>query len=295
MRRIAFEKYEGLGNDFVVIDLPPAALTANEVIAMCDRHRGVGADGVLFVERADERFAMRVLNADGSRAEMCGNGLRCVALHLARTGRLEVGRSVDLETDAGPHPTTVLALEDTRAQVRVAMRAASLEPAEVPVLREAPTIDASLQAGATSVRVTAVSMGNPHVVLFDVPDAARPGLGPLLESHPLFPQKANVGFARMLEGGAPATMELHVYERGAGWTRACGTGACAAAVAAVETGRAVRGQPIEVRLPGGSLEITVGRRADRISMAGPARHVFTGSVALPPRGPSRPPAPRDPA
>jgi diaminopimelate epimerase len=90
-------------------------------------------------------------------------------------------------------------------------------------------------------------------------------------------------------------MELHVYERGAGWTRACGTGACAAAVAAVETGRAVRGQPIEVRLPGGSLEITVGRRADRISMAGPARHVFTGSVALPPRGPSRPPAPRDPA
>lgn len=282
MRRIAFEKYEGLGNDFVVVDLARSEIRTDEVVAICDRHRGVGADGVLFVERAADGFAMRVINADGSRAEMCGNGLRCVAFHLARTGRLAVGATVALETDAGPHPSTVLGVDGAVASVRIAMRPASLAPTDVPVLRDAPMIDVELRPLDATVHVTAVSMGNPHAVLFDTTGAARFGLGPLLQNHPLFPQKANVGFARMLERadtGRPA-MELFVYERGAGWTEACGTGACAAAVAAVETGRASRGQPIEVNLPGGPLEIVVGERSDRIRMTGPARHVFSGSLLL---------------
>jgi diaminopimelate epimerase len=176
----------------------------------------------------------------------------------------------------------VLGIDGAVASVRIAMRPASLEPSDVPVLRDAPMIDIELRPLDASVHVTAVSMGNPHAVLFDTTGAARFGLGPLLQNHPLFPQKANVGFARMLEraDGARPAMELFVYERGAGWTEACGTGACAAAVAAVETGRASRGQPIEVNLPGGPLEIVVGERSDRIRMTGPARHVFSGSLLL---------------
>jgi diaminopimelate epimerase len=241
----------------------------------------VGADGVLFVERAADGFAMRVINADGSRAEMCGNGLRCVAFHLARTGRLAVGATVALETDAGPHPSTVLGIDGTVASVRIAMRPASLAPTDVPVLSDAPMIDVELRPLDATVHVTAVSMGNPHAVLFDDVGEARRELGPALQRDARFPKKANVGFARMLDQPGRRAMELFVYERGAGWTEACGTGACAAAVAAVETGRASRGQPIEVNLPGGPLEIVVGERSDRIRMTGPARHVFSGSLLLP--------------
>ncbi|MBX7190788.1 MAG: diaminopimelate epimerase [Sandaracinaceae bacterium] len=279
-RTIAFEKYEGLGNDFVVVDRRRAELTTEEVIAICDRHRGIGADGVLFVEAEGEGHAMRVINADGSRAEMCGNGLRCVALHLARTCRLAVGQATTIGTDAGPHLVRVLSSEASTGRVEVAMRAASLRPEDVPLRAETPMIDAELRPLDVPVRVTAVSMGNPHAVLFDTTGAARFGLGPLIQNHASFPQKANVGFARMLEGVGHRAMELFVYERGAGWTEACGTGACAAAVAAVETGRATRGEAVEVRLPGGSLEIVVGAREERIRMTGPARHVFTGSLVL---------------
>jgi diaminopimelate epimerase len=281
MRRIAFEKYEGLGNDFVVVDLAQSEIRTDEVVAICDRHRGVGADGVLFVERAADGFAMRVINADGSRAEMCGNGLRCVAFHLARTGRLAVGATVALETDAGPHPSTVLGIDGTVASVRIAMRPASRAPTDVPLLSDAPMIDVELRPLDATVHVTAVSMGNPHAVLFDDVGEARRELGPALQRDARFPKKANVGFARMLDQPGRRAMELFVYERGAGWTEACGTGACAAAVAAVETGRASRGQPIEVNLPGGPLEIVVGERSDRIRMTGPARHVFSGSLLLP--------------
>lgn len=284
---IAFEKYEGLGNDFVVVDLPRAELTTEQVVSICDRHRGVGADGVLFVERtaasADRPsggFSMRVINADGSRAEMCGNGLRCVAFHLARTGRLAVGQRAILETDAGPHPATLLSIEDSVARVTVEMRAASLRPDDVPLRASEPLIEGTITPLDVPVKVTAVSMGNPHAVLFDATGSSRFGMGPLIQNHPLFPQKANVGFARMLEAPGRRAMELFVYERGAGWTEACGTGACAAVVAAVETGRASRGEPVEVRLPGGALEIVVGERDERIRMTGPARHVFSGSISV---------------
>lgn len=284
-RAIAFEKYEGLGNDFVVVELPKSALSIDEVIAICDRHRGVGADGVLFVERlagASDRdaWAMRVVNADGSHAEMCGNGLRCVAFHLARRGAIEVGGEVVLDTDAGPHPATVLAMDGARGEVRIAMRAASLSPVEVPVLCEGPMIDDAMKVLDRAVRVTAVSMGNPHAVLFDDVGDARFALGPAIQDDARFPKKANVGFARMHEASARPAMTLHVYERGAGWTQACGTGACAAAVAAVETGRAARGASVDVHLPGGALEIVVGAREERIRMTGPARHVFSGSIRV---------------
>lgn len=281
MRTVAFEKYEGLGNDFVVVDLPKSALSIDEVIAICDRHRGVGADGVLFV--GEDAPAMRVVNADGSTAEMCGNGLRCVAFHFARRGRGTDAMSI--ATDAGPHRAHALSLEGDRAVVSVSMRPSSLVPDEIPVRAEAPMIDQPMRALDREVHVTAVSMGNPHAVLFDDVGDARLALGPAIQDDARFPKKANVGFARMhaRSGGGSAdrvAMTLHVYERGAGWTEACGTGACAAAVAAVETGRAARGEPIDVHLPGGVLEIVVGAREDRIQMTGPARHVFSGTVSI---------------
>lgn len=274
MRPVLFEKYEGLGNDFVVVEGTPAMLSLDAVRAICDRHRGVGADGALFTGVSAGRPYMHVVNADGSHAEMCGNGLRCVALHLVRRGLVE-DRSFEVDTDAGPHACRVLEVQDGR--VEVSMRPASLAPESVPAIAATPLVDAELRAQGARVRVTAVSMGNPHAVLFDAVGDARFDLGPAIQDHPTFPQRANVGFARMIGERA---IELHVYERGAGWTEACGTGACAAAVAAVETKRAPRGVPIEVQLPGGSLEIVVGAPGERILMTGPARHVFSGKIEI---------------
>jgi diaminopimelate epimerase len=223
---------------------------------------------------------MRVINADGSRAEMCGNGLRCVALHLVRTGAASVGERFVVDTDAGPHGCRVLALDGATGTVEVDMRPASLLPADVPVRSDAPWIDAEVEVHGTPLRVTAVSMGNPHAVVFDAVGPARATLGPALQHDARFPEKANVGFARLLASDEreARAIELFVYERGAGWTEACGTGACAAAVAAVETGRVPRGEAVEVRLPGGALSIVVGRTGEPIRMTGPARHVFTGRV-----------------
>ena len=265
---IAFAKYEGLGNDFVVVD--EIDVTPAQAIALCDRHLGVGADGILIVSTRGEGPSMRVINADGSVPEMCGNGIRCVARHLARTRKI-AGPEIRIDTGAGPHRCTLL--DDGR--VAVDMAVPSLDPARVPVSTDGEVIDRPFEVAGASLRLTAVSMGNPHAVTFDDVGERRLSLGPAIQSDSRFPKQANVGFATVAPDGS---IELAVYERGAGWTRACGTGACAAAVAAVETGRARRGEPITVRLPGGPLEIVVGARGEPVRMTGPARHVFDGTV-----------------
>lgn len=265
---IPFRKYEGTANDFVVVDARHGdvpALDPAAVARICDRHRGVGADGVLVIGQAGELPSMTVLNADGSTSEMCGNGLRCVVRYLvgdATSGEITV------MTGAGPHRCIVKG-----ELVEVAMRVPSLVPSEVPVVADAPLIDAPIEFSGHRIRFTAVSMGNPHAVTFD-PDLDRAVLGPRVGRDPRFPQGVNVGFGR-IEG---STLELHVFERGAGFTQACGTGACAAAVAAVVTGRARRGETLEVRLPGGPLAITVGAADEPVRMRGPARFVFEGAL-----------------
>jgi diaminopimelate epimerase len=264
---LPFIKYEGLGNDFIVVD---EDVPRDEAIALCDRHLGVGADGVLITGVGEGGPFMRVINADGSTPQMCGNGLRCVAVHLARRG-VGDGRVFDVDTDAGPHRCEVL--DDGR--VRVEMAIPSLAPGDLPVKSDAEVIDAVWDVDGRDYRVTCVSMGNPHVVLFDVGDDERATLGPRLESDPRFPERVNVGFVTMRD---PVDMKLAVYERGVGWTRACGTGACAAVVAAVETKRARRHEAVRVELPGGILEIVVRERGERVSMTGPAREVFAGTV-----------------
>jgi diaminopimelate epimerase len=276
--RLSFSKYEGLGNDFMIVDVAAGmpSIGPAQAARLCDRHLGVGGDGVLLIANSgSSRFSMKVINADGSIPEMCGNGIRCVALHLARTGRAQ-GMRFEIDTDSGPHACRVLSTDESGV-VEVAMRPPSLNPSEVPVLADAPVVDAPLAAGSRILRVTAVSMGNPHAVTFDDVGEQRLTLAPAVQYHARFPHGVNVGFARALDA---QRIDLAVYERGAGWTRACGTGACAAAVAAVETGRARRGTPIEVRLPGGPLTIVVGAPGERLIMTGAAKHVFDGVVEI---------------
>ncbi len=274
--RLELQKYEGLGNDFLVVDDPAWHARIDPALAMrlCDRHRGVGGDGVLLTGVEGGRPFMRVRNADGSTPQMCGNGIRCVALHLVSTGKARPNEPFEIDTDAGPHRVQVLEGGDA-GSVAVDMRAPSLAPGDLPLRSDHPWIDEAIEIAGRLVRVTAVSLGNPHAVLFEE-DAERAVLGPALERDPRFPERVNVGFAKQTERG----LELAVWERGVGWPLACGTGACAAAVAAVETGRAERGRELAVALPGGELTILVGDDHAPVRMTGPARFVFEGRVAI---------------
>jgi diaminopimelate epimerase len=295
---LRFSKYEGLGNDFVIVsDDYAAALTPAIVQRICDRNFGVGADGVLIVGQNSERPSMRVINADGSRPEMCGNGLRCVALYLVNislargTARFDQRgsgpSSFVVDTEAGPHPVEVdLALParfdrtPRSAQVKVWMRPASLEAHEVLREQSGEWIGRAFSCDNRELAMTTVSMGNPHAVIFSdkgFERAEMASLGPRIERDPRFVAGANVGFARLK---SPTALDLTVWERGVGFTLACGTGACAAAVAAVETGRSPRGRELEVTLPGGPLRIVVPARGEPIQMTGPAVHVFDGELEL---------------
>jgi diaminopimelate epimerase len=266
-RTVRFEKWEGLGNDFALIDDPSAAVGPDEARRLCDRRRGIGADGVLLVQREGGRPRMIVYNADGSRPEMCGNGLRCVAAHLVerdpRATSDTTERALDVITDAGDRHCLVRATAPALFEVTVEMGVARrLGDLVVPV-------------GAREHRFLHVDVGNPHAISFDpFDDADVDRLGPAVSVAP--PGGINVEFCRVNASGIAVT----VWERGVGRTLACGTGACAVAAAACETGRAAFGRPIRVTLPGGPLEITVTEEARAIRMRGPARRVFSGEVGI---------------
>jgi diaminopimelate epimerase len=284
-----FHKYHGLGNDFVLFDLrdgegTPSPLDPEIARWLCDRHVGIGADGVLGLLRAVEpgpHARMRMLNADGSEAEMCGNGLRCLAKFLHDHGGLR-RRELLIETPAGLRPCSLeVARNGTVRDVAVQMGAPALAGPSLP--GPAPFVEQPLEVLDRSLRVTAVSMGNPHAVVF-VDEPPRPlaeSLGPALEQHPAFPRRTNVEFARRLPDG---TLEVAVWERGCGITLACGTGACAAAVAATLTGRAPEGQERALRLPGGTLYVTVAAKRAGVTLRGPATEVFAGTIELDARG-----------
>ncbi len=276
--RIPFTKMHGLGNDFVYVDclnrdidrLPELA------VEMSRRHTGVGSDGIIAIlpsDRADCR--MRIFNADGSEAQMCGNGIRCVAKYIYDNGIVHK-RHITVETLSGLktvdiHPG-IDGLTDT---VTVDMGAPLTAPADVPVAFAGDRMfEQPVDVGGSVVNVTAVSMGNPHGVVFvdsfdgDIVST----LGPALEQHSIWPEKANIEFVRV---DAPDTLSMRAWERGAGETMACGTGACAAAAAAVATGRAR--WPLTVRLIGGNLFIDCDPTTGHIMMTGPAVTVYTGT------------------
>lgn len=264
---------EGLGNDFLLIDRTgvswgalEAELAALQPLApaLCNRRTGVGGDGLLIVGSGPEDTdgSMLVVNHDGSRPEMCGNGLRCVAQHLAEVrGR----KTLVVQTDAGPKTCEV---EGEGPEVVVGV---NMGPGE----------DLGLRTVASGRAYQAVSTGNPHAIAFvdEDPQSVCRTEGPAAEIDAVFPDRTNVEFARLADGG----MTLWVWERGCGITQACGTGACAAACAAVWSGRAEPDQPLSVDLPGGRLWITVPRDpAAGVHMRGPARIVFDGSVRVTP-------------
>jgi diaminopimelate epimerase len=257
-----FWKYQGLGNDFVVVEGEPL-MGPERAVALCDRHRGIGADGVLSVLPARDGGAayMHVYNPDGSVAAMCGNGVRCVARHLAETRGL--GGEIVVETDAGARRCTVHRGPGGAVEsITVDMGQARVEGGQ------------QFDLGRERVETLRVSMGNPHAVTFEPGLAARAGtLGPAIEAR--VPGGVNVGFAEPRDGG----LDLTVWERGAGLTEACGTGACAAAVAAVRSGRLDGTRPVEVRLPGGRLEVVVAGDLT-VRMRGPAERVFEGETGL---------------
>jgi diaminopimelate epimerase len=264
-RALAFTKYEGAGNDFLVVEAPSERTVSPErAVALCDRHYGVGADGVLLVVPPTERGSrarMVVLNADGSRPEMCGNGLRCVALHLARR---DGANSIEyaIETDAGVKATTV-ERDERSGQVTLGMGRARLVGARrFPVAGE-------------EREFALVDMGNPHAIALGLEVDARTldDFGPALSAT--FPGGSNVEAVGVR---GPRELEVLVWERGVGRTLACGTGAAAVAVAAAVSGRSPYGEPVAVKLPGGTLSVTVERESLAVTLRGPARLVFAGQV-----------------
>ncbi len=290
-----FAKYHGLGNDFVVVDLRGVTPVEGEpwpeepdvVRALCDRQFGVGADGVLPIlspvtDGAHAR--MRVLNADGGEAEMCGNGIRCIAKYLYERDPKLHRDSLLIDTGAGPLECQLDVVGHVVAGVTVDMGRPRLNRGEIPMTGPADQrcLNVPLEIDGRRFAITAVSMGNPHAIAFvdeagaDLRDLAVT-FGPFVESHDWFPQRTNAEFVRY---HSTTELELVVWERGSGLTSACGTGACATAVAACLDGKSEPGTMIQVTLPGGPLHITVDKDYSTVYMRGPATHVFDAEADL---------------
>ena len=279
MARLPFVKMHGIGNDYVYVDCFVHAVSDPAALArrLSPRRTGVGSDGLILIcpsTVADCR--MEMYNADGSRGEMCGNGIRCVGKYVAERG-LSAANPLRVETDAG---IKILHFEPRGGRVEritVDMGAPILDGPRIPVAAEGRVVDAPLEIGSHSYRITCVSMGNPHCVLFlpEVEDLDLPHLGPQFEHHPFFPRRVNTEFVRV---DAPNALRMRVWERGSGETAACGTGACAALVAAVLTRCADRRATL--RLNGGDLDIEWRPADDHVYMTGAAEEVFRGEVEV---------------
>ncbi len=275
--RLRFTKMHGLGNDFVVFDgiNQRVALTPEQCRRIADRHFGIGCDQILLVEkpgRTDVDFRYRIFNADGGEVEQCGNGARCFVRFVHETG-LTTKSAIRVETASGIIEPQLLA----NGLVKVNMGAPRFVPAEIPFVADAEALSYPLQVGSHTLDVAVVSMGNPHAVLRvnDLDSAPVDVLGAAIESHRRFPQRVNAGFMQVL---TPHDIRLRVYERGTGETLACGTGACAAAVAGIR--QAWLKSPVSVHTRGGDLVIEWAGPGQPVFMTGPAVTVFEGEIEL---------------
>lgn len=273
-----FLKYHGLGNDFVILDGTDGRLEIDNEWCKwaCDRNFGIGADGVLYVMPGKNTdITMRVINADGSEAEMCGNGIRCVAKYAYDYNIVDKENFL-IHTLAGDLEALVSLGGDGRVStVTVDMGAPVLDGRSVPVNHDGKFVNEEFDADSLKLRGTAVSMGNPHFVTFtELEDETVDRLGPVIEKHGFFPNRTNVEFCKVSDG----KIYVRVYERGAAWTLACGTGACASTVAAALIGLVPFNLPVDVKLPGGWLKITVDGNLNRVLMEGPAEFVFKGEM-----------------
>ncbi len=276
--KIPFTKMHGAGNDYVYLDCinhdVPSDLSALAQ-AISNRHFGVGSDGLILIhpsESADAR--MQMFNADGSEAEMCGNGLRCVAKYLHDHG-ITTSQRQHIETGSGTLETQLIIREGVATQVRIDMGPPGLDAKVIPTLiGEGQVIEVPITVGSETINVTCLSMGNPHCVVFveQITDSHVLELGPLIENHAVFPERANVAFVQVV---ARDEVIQRTWERGSGETLACGTGASAACVAGFMTGRTVR--RITNHLRGGDLELEWDESNNRVYLTGPAESVFEGT------------------
>ncbi len=280
--RLKFSKYHGLGNDFILIDnrhQSQPLVTPHEAVKMCDRHFGIGGDGVIFVlaGEGDTDYTMRIFNSDGSEPEMCGNGIRCFTQFITELeGKEEIGKTYRIHTLAGLICPTIMG----NGQVKVDMGKPQLEAQKIPTTlgkSGEKVVNQSLTVGDRTYNVSCVSMGNPHCLVF-VDDLAQINLndiGSQFETHPVFPQKTNTEFIQVINRNY---LKMKVWERGAGITLACGTGACATVVAGVLNDRCDRISTVE--LPGGCLEIEWSEKDNHVYMTGSATKVFSGELAI---------------
>ena len=279
MTRLRFTKMQGLGNDFVVIDgvRQRVALTPEDLRRLADRRFGVGCDQVLVVEkptRDDVDFRYRIFNADGGEVEQCGNGARCF-VKFVRDAGLTTKRAIRVETAGG----VIVPVLGDDGRVTVDMGVPRFKPAEIPFVADDDTaVVRPLEVGGVTVEITVVSMGNPHAVqvVADVDAAPVAVQGPLLEDHPRFPQRVNAGYMQVQDR---ANIRLRVWERGAGETLACGTGACAAVVAGVMRG--LLDPVVRVETRGGALVIAWPGPGSPVTMTGPATTVYEGEIEVP--------------
>ena len=282
---LEFTKMEGLGNDFVIIDDRETAIKSiisypDLAVKLCDRHFGVGADGIILIlPSQDHDFTFRIFNSDGSSAQMCGNGMRCVARYVYEK-QIVSRKTMQVDTLAGTVVPEVLVDENGAViSVRVDMGEPVLVCEKIPFQSETETaVDLPLTVGDAIFQITAVSMGNPHAVTFvdDVDAVDIKTIGPKIETHDRFPEKTNVEFIEVV---SPAELKMKVWERGAGITLACGTGACASLVAAHLTGRA--DTRVVIHLDGGDLQIFWDKQTNHLFKEGPANYAFEGTVTLP--------------
>ncbi len=280
MKTYDFIKYEGCGNDYIYIDCfsaEPADEEKSRIAAsLSDRHFGVGGDGVVFVCASEKADAfMRMYNADGSEGKMCGNAIRCVGKYLYEKRGFKRDE-IKVETKSGVKTLKLFAADGKVESVRVDMGAPAFSPSDIPALTAGDSVIGRETFLDMPRKITLVSMGNPHCVIFTegVADMDIETPGRIIENHSLFPDRINVEFAELVSRNR---VKMRVWERGSGETLACGTGACATAVAMVLNGSAQRGEDITVELKGGALIINYDKT---VYMTGPAREVFSGRVEV---------------
>lgn len=278
-----FTKMHGCGNDYIYVDgareIIPAERKSEVVKFLSDRHFGIGGDGVIFINPSDVAdFEMEMYNMDGSRSEMCGNGIRCVGKYVYDHG---LTRKTSLSiVSCGKIKYLELTVEDGRVtKVRVNMGSPVLEAAEIPVVAsQSPVVDTPIAVDGREYRMTCVSMGNPHAIVYVdemIDDETMAKIGPLFEHHERFPRRVNTEFVKVLDR---ERVQMRVWERGTGETLACGTGACAVTVASILNG--LTEDDITVELLGGNLEIFWDRKENVVYMTGPATTVFEGEIEI---------------
>ena len=280
MQEKEFSKYQAIGNDFIIIDdlKKQLRLSAEQVTGLCDRHFGIGADGLILIRPSEKSsFAMAYYNADGSPAEMCGNGIRCLGKYVYDHS-LTPKSDLLIETGAGDREVSLIREGEVVVEVRVDMGSPRFKRQEIPMVgdQDGEVINQALDIKETTLQITCLSIGNPHCVIF-VENTEHVGVGkvgPIIERLPVFPERTNVEFVQLV---GPRELKVRVWERGVGETLACGTGACASVVASVRNN--FSGRKVTVRLRGGDLKVEWSEN-NHVYLTGPAEEVFRGVIEV---------------